>query len=302
MSDTVPRLADSSLARETLARAEVLYTDLDGTLLGRGGSLLRDHDGTPSLAAASAIVSLAETGREAVIVSARTRAQLREIARLLGWTSYLAEMGTVAVYDRGSRVERRLGVWDRIALPTDRTPHRMIEDSGAIEALFDEFEGALEHHTPYHHDREVTHLLRGHVDVDRAQEVLDRFHPPIRIVDNGIVDPPNHGVRLGKSGDGAPATIHAYHVMPKGAGKTEGIDADLRARGVPREHAVLVGDALADLETHPAVGLVVLVANALRSERVARRLAEVPHAVVTDSPASEGFAEVARAWIGAARG
>jgi hypothetical protein len=45
MTDAVPRLADSSLARETLARAEVFYTDLDGTLLGRGGSLLRDHDG-----------------------------------------------------------------------------------------------------------------------------------------------------------------------------------------------------------------------------------------------------------------
>ena len=54
---TIPLLADIPAALDALSRVEVLYTDLDGTLLGPGGSLLVDGDGAPSAATAEAIVA-----------------------------------------------------------------------------------------------------------------------------------------------------------------------------------------------------------------------------------------------------
>ena len=53
MTSSPPRLADSADARLTLGRAQVLYTDLDGTLLGRGGSLVTDYEGRPDATAAT---------------------------------------------------------------------------------------------------------------------------------------------------------------------------------------------------------------------------------------------------------
>ncbi|MDP2232582.1 MAG: hypothetical protein Q8K89_03025, partial [Actinomycetota bacterium] len=58
MSHSIPHLSAHPLAPSALAAAEILYTDLDGTLLGLGGSLLVDADTQPSLATAAAIVDV----------------------------------------------------------------------------------------------------------------------------------------------------------------------------------------------------------------------------------------------------
>ncbi|MBA2529358.1 MAG: HAD hydrolase family protein, partial [Euzebyales bacterium] len=67
-----------------LPPARVVYTDLDGTLLGPGGSLLTGPDGRPSARAATALVRAAEAGLTVVPVSGRRRQQLVNDARLLG--------------------------------------------------------------------------------------------------------------------------------------------------------------------------------------------------------------------------
>jgi hypothetical protein len=46
--DRPPLLAENPAALDALTRVEVLYTDLDGTLLARGGSVVADGDGLPA--------------------------------------------------------------------------------------------------------------------------------------------------------------------------------------------------------------------------------------------------------------
>jgi hydroxymethylpyrimidine pyrophosphatase-like HAD family hydrolase len=294
MDPQLTSLSGSGLAREALSRAEVLYTDLDGTLLGRGGSILTDLSGEPSLVAAEAVASVNRAGLPVVIVSARTACMLKEIARMLAWQDYLAEMGTVRVYGRGSEVVYDLGEWDERLTEDGERAYDLIEGSGVISALMEAFPGALEYHSPHHADREVTHLLRGFVDDDSAREVLDASPLPLSWLDNGVVNPRSTELAQVKE-------VHAYHVMPRGVDKASAITADLARRGLTRDQAVMVGDSLADLEVHEAVGLTVLVANALRSESVREEGASIGNVVVTEGAAGHGWAELVRAWLDARR-
>ncbi|MEK7817498.1 MAG: HAD family phosphatase, partial [Actinomycetota bacterium] len=69
-----------------MSRAEtrVVYTDLDGTLLGSGGSLFRNHAGDFTLAGALALEMLVSRGVELALVSGRSMRLLAENARMLG--------------------------------------------------------------------------------------------------------------------------------------------------------------------------------------------------------------------------
>jgi predicted mannosyl-3-phosphoglycerate phosphatase (HAD superfamily) len=294
MDDALTSLTGSGTARESLARAEVLYTDLDGTLLGRGGSILTDLDGGPDLTAAEAVAALNRTGLPVVIVSARTACMLKEIARMLAWQDYLAEMGTVRVYGRGADVVYDLGEWKDTLTAGGVRAYDVIEESGVVAELMNAFPGALEYHAPHHSDREVTHLLRGHVDDAAAQSILDASPLPLTWLDNGVVNPRRTGLDTVEH-------VHAYHVMPRGVDKASAISADLARRGLTREQAVMIGDSQADLDVREAVGLTVLVANALRSESVREEAASADDVVVTEGAAGSGWAQLAHAWI-AARG
>ena len=62
---------------------KALYADLDGTLAGPGGSLYATADG-PSSRGAEALAALHRASVLLVLVSGRTRSQVREAARLVG--------------------------------------------------------------------------------------------------------------------------------------------------------------------------------------------------------------------------
>jgi len=123
---TAPRLIDTPEARAALARVEVLYTDLDGTLLAPGGCALADDSGAPSTVLAEAIVALNRAGLSVVPISGREVEQLFELARLLGWRDFIAEAGAITV--RGVRpaheVEYSRGAWDEsLVAPGQPTPY-----------------------------------------------------------------------------------------------------------------------------------------------------------------------------------
>jgi hypothetical protein len=103
MPASVPPLESHPLAHAALSGASVLYTDLDGTLLGPGARLLSDATGEPWLGVAEAVVALNRAGLTCVICSGRNRWQLMEVSRLLGWDSYIAELGCVIVPGSGER-------------------------------------------------------------------------------------------------------------------------------------------------------------------------------------------------------
>ena len=74
-----------------------LYVDLDGTLLGRGASLMHDGKGVPTMLGVRAMEACIRAGVEVVLMSGRRRAQVSEPARLLGQTSYAFEIGAGVV-------------------------------------------------------------------------------------------------------------------------------------------------------------------------------------------------------------
>src|SRR5918999_3071902 len=76
-----------------------VYTDLDGTLLGKGASLFRTAEGDFTLLAARAHEACHRVGAEVVIKSGRRRVQVMEDARLLGQSSYIFEVGAAMVVD-----------------------------------------------------------------------------------------------------------------------------------------------------------------------------------------------------------
>src|SRR3954469_20648362 len=151
-----------------------VYTDLDGTLLGRGASLLRDGDGGFTLLGARALEACFRADAEVVPVSGRRREMLHEDCRLLGLTSYVYELGGGMVIDG-----------DPSPLAGEHTYERIAE-SGAPRLLLERFAGRLEYHEPWHEGREVTHLLRGLVDTDEADSLLP---DDLQLVDNGAISP-----------------------------------------------------------------------------------------------------------------
>lgn len=289
-------LITSPEARERLARVRILYTDIDGTLVSSTGSVLTSADGTPSTALATAIVRVAEAGLAVVPVSGRTLLQLREVTQLLGWHGYIAEAGGIIVHGLGMSADVRIetGDWTSATIPAGVTPFEAINEVGAVEALMEAFPGRIEPYTSWKVDRYVTLLLRGCLDHDEAQEVLDRLPLPIDLVDNGLVR--NPGTLTCE--DRRP---HAYHVVPRGVSKARAIEDDLAWRGLTRDQAAAIGDSVADLGMADAVGTMVLVANAFDSAGVTSALETTPRENVwrTAAERCEGWAEFAESWVGA---
>src|SRR4051812_29372573 len=149
-----------------------VYTDLDGTLLGRGASLLRDGEGRFTLLGARALEACFRAEVEVVPVSGRTHPMLHEDCRLMGLASYVYELGGGMVVDGEATPLAPPGTYARMA------------DSGAPQRLLERFAGRLEYHEPWHEGRGVTHLLRGLVELDEANALLP---DDLQLVDNGAI-------------------------------------------------------------------------------------------------------------------
>src|SRR3954454_4984669 len=218
-------------SRRALIRC--VYTDLDGTLLGHAGSLFRDADGAFSLLPARALEACFRADVEVVIKSGRRQAQVMEDARLPAQSSYIYEMGCGVVIDG-----EELLLADPDLQPRDgRTTHQLIEDSGAPKLLFDTYAGRLEHHSPWHRDREISHLMRGVVDAMEADKLLaDHGHANLRLVDNGVIAPKESLAHLG-------APPHVYPRTPRACSKAHGVARHMQARGYALDEVIAVGDS-----------------------------------------------------------
>jgi hydroxymethylpyrimidine pyrophosphatase-like HAD family hydrolase len=256
-----------------------VYTDLDGTLLGPRGGLFRDPDGNFTLRQARALEACHRADVEVVIMSGRKEAQVMADARLLGQTSYIYEAGCGMVIDG----ERTLltGEWRP---DDDGTPAEKMMDAGIPDLLFERFEPRLEWHEPWHHDRQLSLLMRGKVDVEEANRLIaEAGHEDLRFLDNGAISRPMETVE---------GRAHAYHLVPGGASKGKGVEAHRRARGYDPEACIGIGDSIEDLEAAAAVGRFFVVANGPANDEALREaLPRFENATVTEGAMGEGFYE-----------
>jgi phosphoglycolate phosphatase len=234
--------------------ARCMYVDLDGTLLGRGASLLHDGEGAVSLDGVRAVQACLRAGLEVVLMSGRRRAQVFEDARLLGQSSFIYEAGACVVLDG----EEHWLTGD--LLPGELSIAEQIEQSGAPDLLLEHYAGRLEYHEPWHVQREVSHLFRGLVDAFEADELLAaRGHGNLRLVDNGVVN--RRSPALAEL-----PHVRGYHLLPVSASKAAAVAFHSRARGYAREQTFAVGDSREDLACAAHVQEFWLVANAVERD------------------------------------
>jgi hydroxymethylpyrimidine pyrophosphatase-like HAD family hydrolase len=227
-----------------------LYLDLDSTLLGRAGSLLHDGEGEVSIEGVRAVQACLRAGVEVVLMSGRRKAQLAEDARLLGQSSYIYEAGACVVLEGEEH-------WlTGNMLPGELTIAQQIERSGAPALLLEHYTGRLEHHDPWHTEREVSHLFRGLVDAGEADRLLaEHGYGGLRLVDNGAVSTRSPTLE-------SLAQVRGYHLVPAGASKAAAVAFHRRARGYAREETFAVGDSREDIASAEHVQTFWLVANA----------------------------------------
>lgn len=256
-----------------------VYTDLDGTLLGRYGSLFRDAEGEFSMLQARAIEACHRAGAEVVIKSGRREAQVMEDARLIGSRSYIYEVGCAVVIDG----EKTVLVGDVESDPGKTLAETMV-GRGIPDELFDRFAGRLEWHSPWHRQRELSLLFKGRIDVDEANRFLaERGRTGLRLIDNGAIFAPMEGI------DG-PA--HAYHLLPAAAGKANAVTFHMRARGYAPEECIAIGDSVEDLEVAAVVGRFFVPANGPeRDPALSEEIAGRPNVTVTEGRMGDGVYE-----------
>ncbi|MGI8428605.1 MAG: hypothetical protein ACR2OB_04730 [Solirubrobacteraceae bacterium] len=241
-----------------------LYVDLDGTLLGPGGSLLAGAGGAFALDGVRALQACSRAGVEVVLYSGRRQSSVFEAARLLGGSAFIFELGCGLVLDgelewlTGGMVPdaQRGSIYDQI------------EASGAPALLLERYSprgdgaraGALEYHTPWSVGREISHLFRGSIEIATVAALLDQAGLGwLRLVDNGVVREPS-GQMPGME------IVHAYHLIPAAASKARAVARHMQARGYSRGECIAVGDSREDMDAAPVVGAFWLVANAIEQD------------------------------------
>jgi hydroxymethylpyrimidine pyrophosphatase-like HAD family hydrolase len=273
--------ADPLIARLDV---RIVYADLDGTLLGPGGSLFAGPDGAVTPEPAAALAALGAAGIDLMLMSGRTATQVREVARLLGAAGSIVELGGLVVHREGRQevIARNVG-----SFRGRGTPFEAMERSGVGGLLMEAFPGRVEPHAPWAFlPRETSMLLRGSVDLAEAAAVLaEAGFGWLDLQDNGVI--PSWPGRF-PALDPAIEEVHAYHLVPAGVSKRAGVALDRDRRGLAPGQCVAVGDSAADADVAPEVGAVFLVANARAAVR-GRTLA--PNVHMTERTHGLGFAE-----------
>jgi hydroxymethylpyrimidine pyrophosphatase-like HAD family hydrolase len=275
-----------------------LYLDLDGTLLGRGASLVHDGEGNVSMEGLRAIQACLRADVEIVLMSGRRRMQVAEDARLFGQSAYIFEAGACVVLGAGLLGAPR-GVRDA-------------SDGGANDGGANASGGArgddgrrpapLTGGAPAGGEEHwlTGSLLPGELTIAEQIErsgapalLLERYegrleyHEPWHVdrevshLFRGLVDAlevdallAEHGhenLRLVDNGvvnrrSAALAElphVRGYHLVPAAASKAAAVAFHRRVRGYAREQTLAVGDSREDLACAEHVGGFWLVANAV---------------------------------------
>jgi HAD superfamily hydrolase (TIGR01484 family) len=271
--------------------ARIVYSDLDGTMVGPRGSFWHTAGRALTDGPAAALLELHRAGVPLVLVSGRTFEQVVEAARIFAADGAIAELGATVGWDGGRNVHRLAG--DFPAEYARRTPMEVIIDVGVVEELAAAHPGQLEWHAPWHTTHDTDALLRGRVDPLAVDAWLaERGLGWLTLKDNGAIPAAS---RFGLADDPRPPRV--YHLMPRGISKGAAIAWDLQRRGLTPDDAVAIGDSVSDLDMAPAVGRLFITANGASADGMAERLAAVPNVTVTDGAMGEGWAQAVRAAL-----
>jgi predicted mannosyl-3-phosphoglycerate phosphatase (HAD superfamily) len=274
-----------------LSPARIIYTDLDGTMVGPRGSFWHTAGRELTADPAAALLALHCAGIPLVLVSGRTEEQVVEAARIFAADGAIAELGATIIWDAGRGNHRLTG-----ALPAEhagRTPMEVMVELDVVEQLIAEHPGRLEWHAPWHATHTADALLRGRVDPLAVDAWLaEKGLGWLTLKDNGAI-PATSRMTL----DDDPLPPRVYHLMPRGISKGAAIAWDLQRRGLSPAEAVAIGDSVSDLDMAPAVGRLWITANGASVDGMSGLIDAVPNVSVTGGAMGEGWAQAVLASL-----
>lgn len=225
----------------------VIYTDLDGTLLGEDGSLLRTYSGELTSLAAESIVALLLSGGRLVFVSGRNELQLFEAARLLSFHDFIAEIGSVIYFDRGREIENL----NKELIPEEAKKFDTLIDffkfHNIPEKITEAFPGLIEPHEPWTANRKHSFLFRGYAASGEIEDIPQEVKLFLKkegfgwlnLIDNGTVRRTGSLKKVG-------AIPRAYHLAPEGISKASA--AKIHSQRFKGAKIYAMGDSAADLQ------------------------------------------------------
>lgn len=240
--------------------ARIVYSDLDGTMVGPGGCFFRGEAGGVDLEPSRALAALLSAGVPLVLVSGRTRPQLIEACGIFGADGYIAELGALIGWRSGPGIDADAGSeLVRGAMPDDLDA----VPGEVVDALLARFAARLEYHAPWHLGHEIDVMLRGQVDVlEVERRLIELGYGWLRLKDNGVLPWTAEALRASALSVSA---MHVYHLVPDGISKGLAVARDLRRRGIDPLDALAIGDSASDLAMAPEVGAFSLVENGARA-------------------------------------
>jgi phosphoglycolate phosphatase len=272
-------------ASSDLPGVRIVYSDLDGTMVGPGGCFFRREDRSVTLDPAQTLAELLLADIALVLVSGRTEAQLHEASGIFGADGYVAELGALVGWDRGHPRPRGRHVL-RGAMPAE---YEVIPPPIVAE-LSARFSGYLERHDPWADLHEFDVMMRGHVDAAEADAWLaEQGFGWLRLYDNGRISPRETGLRV--------TDLHVYHLVPDGVDKGAAVAWDLARRGLTPDQAIAIGDSASDLAMAAHVGRFHLVENGARTPAVRAAAEAAGNVVIEDGSLGAGWASAVKAAI-----
>jgi predicted mannosyl-3-phosphoglycerate phosphatase (HAD superfamily) len=269
----------------------IVYTDLDGTMVGPRGSFWHTANRHLTDGPATALLDLHRAGIPLVLVSGRTFEQVIEAARIFAADGAIAELGATVAWDAGRGLHRLRGEFPEGF--GDRTPTAAMAELGIVEELIAAHPGQLEWHAPWHASHDADALLRGRVDPLAVDTWLaERGAGWLTLKDNGALAATS---RMTLDDDPLPPRV--FHLMPRGISKGAAIAWDLERRGRTPDDAIAIGDSVSDLDMAPAVGRLFITANGAAVDGMTGLIDAVPNVTVTDGAMGEGWAQAVRASL-----
>ncbi len=261
---------------------KVIYTDMDGTLLNDMGCLIKDEEGIFFYDAIRIFEKIECKGLDLVIVSGRSKLQLRYNAMLMGIKNYIPELGCEMVYDLGREVH----------ITFDKTRYDYDITKGGddlvkiIKILKDAFPGRIDSQLEWSIGRSYNALFFGDIDIDTANVLLaENGYEGLELVDNGF----SKLVKL----DLDVKHLKIYNLIPKGVDKSSAIKLDRKIRNLGKNNCIALGDSVEDVKMAKEVGAFFLMKNAIDHDSdIAASIKKYDNIFVTEKRMNHGWVEV----------
>ncbi|OFW51151.1 MAG: hypothetical protein A2163_03935 [Actinobacteria bacterium RBG_13_35_12] len=268
--------------KENLRDLKVIYTDLDGTLFNDKGCIVKDYRGDYYFDAIRLLPAVANKNWDIVLVSGRSKFQLKYSAQIIGLKNYIAELGAELVYNLGEEVYI---TFDKRELKYDLASKG--KDLLEIIKLFkNNFPDKIESKMEWSRHKSYSAVFFGEINLDKANMLLeDKGYKGLVMVDNGISLLEDLDLRVKK--------MHIYNLMPVDVNKANGIKFDKKIRNLDTDNCIAMGDSPEDLKMAGEVKYFFLMGNALEhKEVILDELDKYNNVYIADGFMNRGWAEI----------